>query len=246
MVSFAAMNSRLGVLIGILVLVGLGVTVLYYRTSRLVGTPVDGPRPVSMRDPELALHTGADAHQAAQRLTPESLRVGAARAQYRELLESIRRAARARDAREPTADRDEQPTPPPDYAPGEMPRPGTRTSEAPIPSAEEQHRFFAALTERADPLVNDCYRALPEPRPEGTLMLVWSTIYDEDVGTVVERIELDDASEVTDVRVLECVRQSIFSVQLPDLVGYGRLQITSDHSFDGHGLVDDEDAPDGV
>ena len=58
-----------------------------------------------------------------------------------------------------------------------------------------------------------------------------------------ERIELDQTSELTDARVVECARESIFSVQLPNLEGYGRLQVTSRHQFDGQQLTD-EDAPD--
>lgn len=242
------MKSRVAIWVGLLALLGCTVAAIHYRTSPRPGVDAEGPPAVSVRDLGTTPPGRADHDAAAARHPAESLRREAARGHYRELLTAIRHAAQARDAREANAPPDVQPTAAPDYAPDEMPRPDSRSSpsDAPVPSREEQHRFFAAFSEQADPLIDDCYRALPEPRPAGELKLVWSTIYDADVGTVVERIELDESSEITDPRMLECARESIFSVQLPDLEGYGRLQVTSHQAFDGHGLVDEDDAPEGI
>jgi hypothetical protein len=112
-----------------------------------------------------------------------------------------------------------------------MPRPGTRPTSENLPTREEQQRFFADVNARIDPLVSECYANLPEPRPAGTLNLLWTVIDEEEEGSVVERIELDEITELRDVGVLECVRQSILSVELPSLAGYGRLQVTSNHDF---------------
>jgi len=247
MVNVALMNSRLVVLIGLVVAVGLAVAALYHFTQPLAGVQGVNQGGASVRT-FAPPRTEVDASDAGS-LAVESLERGASRDRYNHLLEAIRTAARDRQIADPapapaapSGDEVDQRAATA-YSPDEMPVPGTRTSDAPIPSPEEQHRFFAALTERADPLVDDCYRALPEPRPAGELKLVWTTVYDHDVGTVVERIELDQTSEITDARVLECARESIFSVQLPDLAGYGRLQVTSNQDFEGQHLVDEPAEP---
>ena len=156
---------------------------------------------------------------------------------HRALIRSIQRAHEQRAQAEEEARR---PPEEPDWAPSEMPRPGTRPTSDNQPTREEQRRFFAALDEQIDPLVSECYANLPEPRPAGTLNLLWTVIYDEEEGSVAERIELDEITELRDLGVLECVRQSILSVELPTLAGYGRLQVTSNHQFDPEMQPNDE------
>ena len=246
------MTARWMTLIGVCLAVGLAISLVYYYTRPLRDS-THGPHGVSLREvAALPLaDAGVDASEAhVLAITPESLQRGAARDRYQHLLEKIRSAAadrellRAAAVTEGAPAAPSQPKPPePDYAPEDVPVPGTRTSDVPGPTPEEQHRFFDSLSAQADPLVDECYRALPEPRPVGTLKLVWTTIHDDDLGTVVERIEFDPTSELTDARVVECARESIFSVQLPNLEGYGRLQVSSRHQFDGQQLTD-EDAPD--
>ena len=199
MVSVGLMNSRLRVLIGLVVAVGLAVAALWHFTRPQAGVQSVRHGDVSRRT-FVPPPTEVGARDAGS-LAVESPQRGAARERYDHLLEAIRGAAHDRQVADP-APAPEAPSgdevdqrAATAYSPDEMPVPGTRTSDAPIPSPEEQHRFFAALTDRADPLVDQCYRSLPEPRPRGTLKLVWTTLYDHDVGTVVERIELDQTSE---------------------------------------------------
>lgn len=81
------------------------------------------------------------------------------------------------------------------------------------------------------PLVDDCYDQARErnPRLRGMLALTVELAAAEDVGSIFETVEpAQDRNQIHDEELIDCVRQSAFSIQLPAPVKSGRtsLQLT--------------------
>jgi hypothetical protein len=76
------------------------------------------------------------------------------------------------------------------------------------------------------PLVNECYDQAHERNPAlvGTLALDIDLAGAEDVGTIIESVEpTPRLNELVDAELIECVRQSAFSIQLPMPTKGGRV-----------------------
>ena len=74
------------------------------------------------------------------------------------------------------------------------------------------------------PLVSECYDQAHErnPRLGGMLALSVSFAHAEGVGGIIESVEPGPGNQIRDADLLECVRQSAYSVELPEPRSNGR------------------------
>jgi hypothetical protein len=74
------------------------------------------------------------------------------------------------------------------------------------------------------PLVGECYDQAHErnPRLTGMLALSVSFAHAEGVGGIIESVEPGPGNQLHDDELLECVRQSAYSIELPEPKSHGR------------------------
>lgn len=67
------------------------------------------------------------------------------------------------------------------------------------------------------PLLGDCYAQAREraPRLKGMLALAVKVADAEGIGGIIEDVEAAPGNEVPDEDLVECIRQSAFSIELP-------------------------------
>jgi hypothetical protein len=67
------------------------------------------------------------------------------------------------------------------------------------------------------PLVDECYEQARQRRPElrGMLAVGVKLAGAEEIGGIIEDLEPAPSNEVEDTELVECVRQSAFSIRLP-------------------------------
>lgn len=86
------------------------------------------------------------------------------------------------------------------------------------------------------PLADECYEQALERDPSiaGGLGLRFSIIGDEDVGGLVEHMELEDGSDIQDPEMLECMRETLLSTifPAPDDSGEAGVRLTLEFSPD--------------
>jgi hypothetical protein len=76
------------------------------------------------------------------------------------------------------------------------------------------------------PLVGECYDQAHErnPRLRGMLAVNVELAGVKEIGSIIEAVEAaQDINELEDEELIECVRQSAFSIQLPIPVKSGRM-----------------------
>lgn len=73
------------------------------------------------------------------------------------------------------------------------------------------------LNQEFMPLVDECFDQADErdPRLRGKLAVSLKFATDEDIGAIVEALEPAQGNELADPELIECVRQSAFSLTLP-------------------------------
>jgi hypothetical protein len=102
---------------------------------------------------------------------------------------------------------------------------------------------FSRIKEHFIPLADSCYRSLLEQRPTaaGKVHFFFSIVGDETIGGVVESVSLEDERTTMDEPdFLNCVRESMLSVQFDPPPKYGRATIGFDLEF-----APGSDEPDG-
>lgn len=69
----------------------------------------------------------------------------------------------------------------------------------------------------AMPLIDECYTAAAERRPDlrGGLDMNFKIVGDPEVGGLVDGFEVEASSEIDDAEMIECVRETIFSTVFP-------------------------------
>lgn len=86
------------------------------------------------------------------------------------------------------------------------------------------------------PLADECYAQALERDPSiaGGLGLQFAIIGDEDVGGLVESVELEDGSDIQDPEMLECMRETLLSTifPAPDDSGETGVRLTLEFSPD--------------
>lgn len=67
------------------------------------------------------------------------------------------------------------------------------------------------------PLADECYEQAQErvPALAGALNLRFEILGDEDVGGLVESVDLAEGSDITDVEMIECMRETLLSTIFP-------------------------------
>lgn len=92
------------------------------------------------------------------------------------------------------------------------------------------------LQEDVMPLADECYEQALERDPSiaGGLGLQFAIIGDEDVGGLVESVELEDGSDIQDPEMLECMRETLLSTVFPapDDSGETGVRLTLEFSPD--------------
>lgn len=155
------------------------------------------------------------------------------RERYRQAI----RDAPARRERERPAD---VPTPP------DLPHPN---DSAEAPDAPDEGG--GGLTDRSDgqlaglmqsfqedvmPLADECYSLARDTEPElaGGLDLEFEIVGDEDVGGMVDAVDLLDSSEIQNEQLIECMRETLFSTifPAPDDSGSTEVKLTLEFSPD--------------
>lgn len=84
------------------------------------------------------------------------------------------------------------------------------------------------INEDLMPLVDECYALARHTQPElaGMLVLNFELIGDEDIGGVIESVELGLNTEMTEPSLVECVQESILATTLPPPEEGGRDEIS--------------------
>jgi hypothetical protein len=108
----------------------------------------------------------------------------------------------------------------PDDAP---PTPGNLTDRT------GNHGYLVkVMNEDLMPLADECYALARHSNPSlaGMLVLDFAFIGDEEIGGVVESVELGASNELLDPGLLECMRESILAITLPPPEHDGRDAIS--------------------
>jgi hypothetical protein len=83
------------------------------------------------------------------------------------------------------------------------------------------------IEEHFIPLAKDCYDALLEQQPDarGVAELSFEIVGDEEIGGVIEALELTDESTLDEPEFVTCVSESLLSVQFDPPPSHGRATI---------------------
>lgn len=78
-------------------------------------------------------------------------------------------------------------------------------------------RLMKDLHRDVMPLADECYEQALErdPTVAGSLNLQFEVIGDQDVGGLVESVELEESSEIQDPEMVECIRETLLSTIFP-------------------------------
>jgi len=83
------------------------------------------------------------------------------------------------------------------------------------------------INEDFSPLAEECYQAATERRPDlrGMLDIEVAVIADEEVGGLVDSVDVGRENELDDAEMLECIRESMLSTYFPSLADNGRTEM---------------------
>jgi hypothetical protein len=104
---------------------------------------------------------------------------------------------------------------------------GTATPAAAVPTLDR--KYIRSAINDIVPMVQECFELGRHARPElrqARAIVHFSIIGDDQHGGVVEESKLDDASEGMTPELSECVRETMYSLQLPAPEGHGRVEVT--------------------
>lgn len=163
------------------------------------------------------------------------LREGAARREgMRQQIEAALAASQVEAASRPAAPGAADAPP----APSPRPAPAEDTGSGSIVDRTGNHAYLArVLHNDLIPLVDECLELAREDRPDlaGLLELDVEILGDEDIGGVVDALELGQRNEIVEPALIECVRESLLATTLPPPSQGGRDAISLSLRFDPPG-----------
>lgn len=128
-------------------------------------------------------------------------------------------------------------------APAPAPARPAAQPEAPRPAGSLKNRgvrqvLGEALNRDFMPLADECITRAQERVPglAGMLVLGIETVADEQLGAVVEQAGATPRNQVADAELLECLRETAYSLRLPPPPGSGREQFEVSLRVDPVGL----------
>ncbi|MEM6992994.1 MAG: hypothetical protein AAF721_20955 [Myxococcota bacterium] len=98
----------------------------------------------------------------------------------------------------------------------------------------ELSAFVATVNEDFMPLADECYEAARQDDPElrGMLDLNVTMLADEDIGGIVDTVELGRENEMNNAQMTECIRESMLSTVFPDPRETGHAEVRLTLRFD--------------
>ena len=117
--------------------------------------------------------------------------------------------------------------------------PATTTDSAPVPPpairGELDKQYIQDGVREIIPVIRECYNealALDEALA-GRMVLSFQILGDQEVGGVVDQVEVDEReSSLADPHMRECVRQSLYMVELPPPEDGGIISVTYPFNFE--------------
>ncbi|MCR9163716.1 MAG: AgmX/PglI C-terminal domain-containing protein [Nannocystaceae bacterium] len=207
--------------------------VLALRPWATSGSPTDSAEapdaPIVREGPTVPSPPGEHERDSAPKVTKKKRKVGTAeRERYR------------RAIREGIAGRDRANAPPPpsnDDLSSSHDVGSARGGDGLIDRSDGKlARLAKDLQDDVMPLANECYEQALERDPTiaGGLGLQFAIIGDEDVGGLVESVDLEDDSDIQDAEMLECMRETLLSTifPAPDDSGETGVRLTLEFSPD--------------
>jgi hypothetical protein len=80
-------------------------------------------------------------------------------------------------------------------------------------------------------MIDECYENVAPEGLAGTLMLSFDLQYDPETGGVVVESGLREESPVTEPALVECVAETVKSIELPTIPGHREIWLTLNHDF---------------
>jgi hypothetical protein len=119
-------------------------------------------------------------------------------------------------------------------------KPAAPGSAAPSESAVEQLPTLdpdyvrEAIREQLVPVAIDCYNTALRQDPElaGELVMNFTIVGEEEIGGVVEEVNIDEESTLNDEFVRECLRESMMTVTFEPPPDGGRIEVTYPITFE--------------
>ncbi len=99
------------------------------------------------------------------------------------------------------------------------------------PTRAQQREFFDRLDPQLDFMIAECHENVADDGLSGELRLSFDVVYDDEAAGVAVEAELMDDSEIREPEFVDCVMESVKSVELPAAEGFDRLQLTTVHRF---------------
>ncbi|MCA9716542.1 MAG: AgmX/PglI C-terminal domain-containing protein [Myxococcales bacterium] len=115
-------------------------------------------------------------------------------------------------------------------ATGAAPAPASPDAKQPAPPTPTLNKDYIRQRIKDDlvPLARECYESALEDDAAlaGRLVMDFSIVGDEDIGGVVDEVALGEDSEIKHPELLECLRESMYSVTFEPPEGYGTVRVT--------------------
>lgn len=179
------------------------------------------PAPVVAADADDVARAGADPSHAPPSNTKKRRVTKAEREAVRDKILDGIRAAQSQPRRDTAA----SPAAPADAAPSDAEggEPGTVTDR----SDGKLTSLLSTINDDFMPLANECYAQALQTEPElgGMLDLGFSVIADEDVGGLVDEIEVGEENEIHNAGMIECIRETMLSTYFPSPAQTGQQDV---------------------
>jgi hypothetical protein len=120
--------------------------------------------------------------------------------------------------------------------PSESNRPEARDAPENHTPATLDKQYIADAIADIRPLIQECFdlgRAQDPKLQKARVVVQFSIVGDEKLGGVVDESKIDEGnSEDTNSLLLQCVRETMYSLELPAPQGQGRIEVTYPFRFD--------------
>ena len=93
--------------------------------------------------------------------------------------------------------------------------------------------YIRAAIQELKPLLAECYELAREEQTdlEGRLVVQFEIVGEPDVGGIVETSAIDEASDLRHPVLDECVRETMYTAELPAPEGGGRVTVRYPFNF---------------
>lgn len=93
--------------------------------------------------------------------------------------------------------------------------------------------YIRSAVQELKPLIRECYELALDQQPdlEGRLVVDFEIVGEPDVGGVVETSEIDEASDLRHPALDECIRETMYTAELPAPEGGGRVTVRYPFNF---------------